>query len=614
MKRVLKIPVLLWVVVFMFIVLSGPVLAVGEIVLSVEITGNEQVKEEQILQAITNIRLGEALDRQAVAQDQQAIMNLGYFALVEPYAEEFLGGLKVVFRVVENPKITRFEIQGLERIAPEELLPFFRQKPGDVFNYVTMMNDLSMAQQHFNEEKGLLIPPFTGSADEISDLMRIDEEGVVHLHLYEARLGRIRYQGLEKTKEFVVAREMTLAEGDILDLNVLREDVQQLARLQLFSDISPRLQPTGEPGVMDLIMEFKEGENRIFTMGVSYTPNDNTLLGKFGIMDPNLMGLGQKISVNMEFNPNNVFNFNFDFQEPWLDEKHTSLGLKLYSNHTLSLSSRNLDGGIVSGKDKHFDNRYAYSYNEKRTGLNLTLGRPLNRYLRVSTSFRMERVTIDPQEWVALRGNKYEYEEADGTKVEVDKEADYPDLSLLPPKEEYWDNSLGLGLNYNRLLYTGVYTTGGYNASLGVNLHGGIFGGEYNYQRLYGEFKQFYSPLSHTTLGYRVMGSKILGETPDASKLYLGGELSLRGYDVRHVSGDQQVLANFEVRQRIPNAENLEAVLFYDVGTVDFEEFYHSYGVGFRYNIPLLGQLRFDFGWTPEGGKPKFNFFFGEMF
>ena len=348
-------------------------------------------------------------------------------------------------------------------------------------------------------------------------------------------MGRIRYQGLEKTKEFVVAREMTLAEGDILDLNVLREDVQQLARLQLFSDISPRLQPTGEPGVMDLIMEFKEGENRIFTMGVSYTPNDNTLLGKFGIMDPNLMGLGQKISVNMEFNPNNVFNFNFDFQEPWLDEKHTSLGLKLYSNHTLSLSSRNLDGGNVSGKD----DQYAYSYNEKRTGLNLTLGRPLNRYLRVSTSFRMERVTIDPQEWVALEVDK------------GDDYDDYPDLPLLPPKEEYWDNSLGLGLNYNRLLYTGVYTTGGYNASLGVNLHGGIFGGEYNYQRLYGEFKQFYSPLSHTTLGYRVMGSKILGETPDASKLYLGGELSLRGYDVRHVSGDQQVLANFEVR-RIP--------------------------------------------------------------
>src|SRR5690606_12678864 len=111
-----------------------------------------------------------------------------------------------------------------ERIEPEEVLPFFRQQPGDVFNYATMMNDLVMAQQYFNEEKGLLIPPFTGSAGEINEMMRIDEDGVVHLQLGEARLGRIRYQGLEKTKEFVVAREMTLEEGDILDLNILRED------------------------------------------------------------------------------------------------------------------------------------------------------------------------------------------------------------------------------------------------------------------------------------------------------------------------------------------------------------------------------------------------------
>ena len=81
-------------------------------------------------------------------------MNLGYFAMVEPYAEEFLGGLKVVFRVVENPKIARFEIEGLERIPRKRFCPFFRQKPGDVFNYVTMMKDLVMAQQYFNEEAG----------------------------------------------------------------------------------------------------------------------------------------------------------------------------------------------------------------------------------------------------------------------------------------------------------------------------------------------------------------------------------------------------------------------------------------------------------------------------
>lgn len=609
MKRIFKFSFILLITIFVGMMSCGPALAVGEMVLSVEVIGNEQVKEEQILRAIANTRLGEPFDQQTVLKDQQAIMNLGYFALVEPYAEEFLGGLKVVFRVVENPVIKRFDIKGLERITTEEVLPFFLQKPGDVFNFVTMMNDLVMAQQYFNEHLGLLIPPFSGSAKEIDDLIAIDGDGVVTLQLYEARLGQIRYQGLEKTKEFVVAREMSLEEGEILDLNVLREDVQQIARLQLFEDISSRLQPTGETGVMDLIMEFKEGENRNLTFGVTYTPVDNTLLGSFGIMDPNLMGLGQKLSFNMEINPNSVFNFNFEFQEPWLGKSQTSLGLKLYSNHTLDLSSKDLSNGVFSGEEKS-DNKYTYDYNEKKTGLNLTLGRPLNRHLRVDTSFRMERVTIDPQDWVASSGNTYKNEE----DVEIKKEDDYPSTSLLGLKEEYWDNSLGAGLTYNKLLYTGAYTTGGYSANLGFNLHGGVFGGKYDYQRLYGEIKQFHSPFKNTTLGYRLMGGKILGEIPDSSKLYLGGELSLRGYDIRHISGEQQALANFELRQRIPNVENLEAVLFYDVGTVDFEEYYQSYGVGFRYNIPILGQLRFDFGWTPEGGKPKFNFFFGEMF
>lgn len=600
MIRIFKPTCFVLVSFLLLIMLTTPATAAGEVVLSVEVTGNQQIKDDQILRAITNIRLGEPLNQLAVQQDQQAIMNLGYFTLVEPYAEEFLGGLKVVFKVVENPKVKEYKIEGLEQIEPEEVLPFLTQKPGEVFNYIKMMNDLVMAQQYFNEHKGLITPPLRGDASEINNLMEIDQEGTVVLHLYEARLGKIIYKGMEKTKEYVAAREMTLQEGKILDLNTLREDTQRLARLQLFEDISPSLQPTSKPGVMDLVMEFKEGENRNIILGVTYTPVDNKLLGNIGITDPNLLGLGQRISFNMELNPNNVFNLNFEFNEPWLDEKQTSLGFKLYSNHTLSLEPD--DGPVYEGESPL--NKYTYEFNERRTGLNLTLGRPLTRDLRFDTSFQMERVTIDPQAWVADKNNKY----ADG----VEKADDYPKApSLSSFKDEYWDNSLGVGLAYNKLFYSGLYTTGGYSADLGVNFHG-ILGGKYDYQRLYGEFKQFYSPFENTTFGYRVRGGKILGKTPD--KLYLGGELSLRGYDVRHIGGEQQLLTNVELRQRIPNVENLEAVLFYDLGTVDFDQYYQSYGVGFRYNVPFLGQLRFDFAWNPESGSPKFNFFFGEMF
>ena len=305
------------------------------------------------------------------------------------------------------------------------------------------------------------------------------------LHLYEARLGKFIYKGLEKTKVNVVAREMTLQEGEILDLNTLREDTQRLARLELFEGISPSLQPTSKPGVMDLVMELKESENRNIVLGVTYTPDDNKLLGNVGITDPNLLGLGQRISFNLEMNPNDVFNLNFEFTEPWLDEKQTSLGFKLYSNHLLSLKPD--EGYTYQGKEP--TNRYTYEFNERRTGLNLTLGRPITRDLRAHTTFQMERVTIDPQAWVADKNTKY------GEGV-----TDYPSTSLSSFKDEYWDNSLGVGLNYNKLLYTGLYTTGGYSADFGLDFHG-ILGGKHDYQKLYAEFKQFYSPFENTTLG-----------------------------------------------------------------------------------------------------------------
>ncbi|HAH97414.1 MAG TPA: hypothetical protein DCL69_11040, partial [Firmicutes bacterium] len=38
-----------------------------------------------------------------------------------------------------------------------------------------------------------------------------------------------------------------------------------------------------------------------------------------------------------------------------------------------------------------------------------------------------------------------------------------------------------------------------------------------------------------------------------------------------------------------------------------------GYGIGMRVNVPMLGQLRFDFGFSPGEG-PKFYFSFGEMF
>jgi len=551
-----KTLVSLFLILLLSVVIAGPVWAGEPVVLSVEVTGNRQIAEETILRAVSHIRLGEPADDDAVRKDIQAIQDLGYFSMVDARGEPFLGGVKVIFRVYENPVIQGFKIVGLEVADPAEILPYLTQEKGEVFNYVRTMNDLEKAAQDYQEKKGLHLV-FLSSDEEM-----ITPEGIVTLHLTEVRIAEILIRGLEKTRESVVTREITLEEGEILDLNVLRQDLQRLYRMQLFEEIRPRLEYTSSPEIMNLALEFKETNTLGLQMGATYIPDVGRLAGNLGVSEGNLLGLGQRISLQISSSPGRSHIVEFDFYEPWLDEKQTSLGFNLYSRYDSDLTRSDQEE----------------KYSEKRTGMEVTLGRPLTRDLHVNTSLQLQRI----------------------------------DDSLQPG--EYWNNSVGLGLVQNKLIYNGVNTTGGYWGSVGASIHGGFLGGQYDYNRYTAEFKQFYSPWQHTTLGYRIKGGTTLGEIAPTSRFYLGGPLSVRGYRDRHVEGTDLFLANVELRQRIPDHENLEFVLFYDAGTVDLEEYYQSYGIGMRYTVPLLGKLRFDYGWNAEGDAPEFHFFIEEMF
>lgn len=545
------------------------------LVLSVEVTGNEHLSEDVILKALTHIRLGEPLNEEAIKKDLQAIKDLGYFSSVDAQGEPFLGGVKIIIRVHENPLFKDFKIEGLKRADPKDILPYFSQKKGEVINLVKIGSDLNEAVGKYRETKGLFLTVIDSKSD-------ISPDGVVTLQMAEVKLGKVNIKGLEKTKTAVVKRELSLKEGEVLDMNRLREDYNRLTRLGLFEDIGIVLQPTSDPEVMDINLEFKEGKTAQFNFGMTYTPAESDLAGYISVVEPNLRGLGQKISFKVESNPGVFYHFNFEFTEPWLDENNTSFGLRLYSNF-----DNNIEGTLESGSGE-------YLYDKRSTGLELSLGRPLTRDLRFDTSLQFEKVKTAPKSLV----------NADSSAV-------------LPAAEEYWNNSVGLGLLQDkRQMANMFYTVGGYQAQIYAGFHGGFLGGKYDYQKYTGEFKHFYSPWEFTTLGYRIKAGTLTGNVPEEDEFTLGGPLSLRGYGDDYVEGNQLLLGNIELRQRVPGNNALEFVAFYDIGSVDYKNYYQSYGLGFRYTVPLLGQLRFDFGWNNEKiePQPKFHFFIYEMF
>ncbi len=573
-------------------------------VLMVDVHGNAHVPTEKILGAVSNSKMGEPLDAQKVELDMKSIMELGYFTDIKARTEKMFDGVELIFEVVENPAFKKVEITGLTKVKPDELKPFFTQKTGEVFNTVIFRQDLSNALKHFQEKKGLVIQPKTAGN------LGISTDGVVKLELVELRFGKIKVSGLVKTKEFVVLRELTFKEGDIIDYNALRNDLQSIMRLRLFDKVEPRMEQSTTPNAIDLTLEVQEAQTGTFSFGVSFAQSTGEVGGVLGYSEGNLMGLGQNLSLDLNYAESKQ-NAQFSFYEPWLDDKKTSFGLSMW----------NTDSEFVSTMNSWFKEggKEQYDLHLIETGISLSFGRPLWKDYTGRVQFNFQRNSMPSDE--------ISPDVEDGDDGSHNGSA-YTDPANLKRPLEFWDNSIGLDFTKNKLIYQDRnFVNGGYQLSFNHTVAGEYLGGEFDYQKSTLEGKWFHAFTPNLVIGTRLQGSTLSGEYPDYNALYLGGMYRLRGYADRRFDSDlseqligtKYLLSNTELRYRLPNINSLEFVLFYDAGKIDNMEggstFKADYGIGFRYNVPLLGVLRFDQAWNvnKEDGS-RFVISLGEMF
>ncbi len=576
--------------------LTHPVTAeTNPMVLMFDVEGNTRVPAEKILGAISNTKIGEPFDAQKIEADMKSIMALGYFSDINLKTEKMFDGVKVIFNVVENPALKEIQIIGLTKVKMEELKPFFTQKPGDVFSAAIFKDDLAKALKYCREKKGLFIEPKTEGQISISP------DGVVRVELVELRYGKIIIKGLEKTKESVLRRELSIREGDIIDYNALKDDYMHIMQLRLFDSVEPRLEKSVIPNAYDVIFEVKEAQTGSFSFGVTFGQSDGKVGGVLSYSEGNLMGLGQNISLDLNFSSTEK-NAQFSFYEPWLDSKHTSFGVSMWNTDNNFYSTLSTWYPSLGNND--------YYIHLIETGLSLSFGRPLAKDTRGQVRFSFQRDNIPAGD--ILDSNNGNTVNLGGNPV-------------LPM--EFWDNSVGLNVTKNKLSYLDRnFVDGGYQLSADYAVSGKYLGGAFNYQKGTLEGKWFHSLSSNLVVGTRLQGAFVTGDYPDYDALYLGGMYKLRGYaDQRfdnslskQLIGNQYLLSNTELRYRMPSNKSLEFVLFLDAGQMNNidggSSFRSDYGLGLRYNIPLLGVLRLDQAWNTQGEGNRLVFSLGEMF
>jgi outer membrane protein insertion porin family len=118
---------------------------------SIEVKGNQKVETSTIQFYIRN-RVGDEFSVARIREDILRIYRLGFFKDVQVDVEEFEGGLRVTFIVVEEPFVRDITIVGAQVIKREEIEGKLALKANSVLNRNQVRDSLDKIKQLYQEK------------------------------------------------------------------------------------------------------------------------------------------------------------------------------------------------------------------------------------------------------------------------------------------------------------------------------------------------------------------------------------------------------------------------------------------------------------------------------
>jgi outer membrane protein insertion porin family len=409
-----------------------------------------------------------------------------------------------------------------------------------------------------------------------------------------ARINRILITGNRKTKDKVIRRQLFAAPGDVFKRSSVLRSQREVFQLGFFDDIQLDSQNADrETGAIDLVLNVEERSTGSASLGAGVNSQAG-LTGFVQLSQNNFRGLGQIVSVRAEFG--RFREYEFSFTEPWLFDTPTSAGFDV------------------------FDTRRRYTeYTEKRRGGDIRVGRPFPwlDYTRVST-----RYSIAEYELEAEPGFEDEIGDVDpvtGARTGVSS-------SVI--------SAVTLTLARNSV-DSPFFPTRGSSATWVHEFGGGILGGDEHYYLMTFDKRAYFRTVGKFVLSLSgrvglLSGLRDPALVPFWKRFRLGGISinGLRGYDDYSVVPDERLpttggrsMMILTAEMRYPIVQAVQGVAFFDAGNTwatlgetDFTDLRRGAGLGVRIDVPMVGQLGFDYGYgfdrSIRRGGPGWEFHF----
>ena len=200
----------------------------------------------------------------------------------------------------------------------------------------------------------------------------------------QATYGHITVTGNDKTKDYVILRELRTVPGEKFSRADIIRTQRELSQLGFFNPekINPNIIPNSDNGTVDINWQVEEkssdqlelsagfggGIGLTGTLGVTFNNFSLNNIGNKSSWDPLPSGGGQKLSLRVQSNGKAYRSYNFSFTEPWLGGKKRNSFSVNYFNTKYANAYDNFGGYCKSCGDTSY---------VKTVGFGVSLGKQL---------------------------------------------------------------------------------------------------------------------------------------------------------------------------------------------------------------------------------------------
>ena len=487
------------------------------------------------------------------------IYNEGSFKDITIDINDSLDNTYITFNFLQNPRLLDMTFDGNTVYSDSVLKLRCSEILGKSLNYNKCKSCLHKIEEYYRVHGYSLM--------QITDINYNEQQKTVLLKIDEGFVGKVKFEGLKRTKQYVVRREFSLSTNDIFNHQILQKGIDNIYGTGLVNSILWSTDRMNDK--WDISVRLQEKVFSLVRLGARY---DLERRGRIflELSDENIFGTGSVALMHAQYGGKDI-KFEGFIRSDRIFRTYLTSKIRLY--HFRSKHYAFSDGDI-SGR-----------YMRNSTGLTLSIGQQIERFGTVSLISRTERINLQ-----SISGYGYSAGTLNLQTLGLNSVIDTRDHMPFPTSGKFHQFS--------------------YEVSSGDFLNSSI-----SYFKFFNKLESFYTYFQNHTIHPTFSWGTSDQTTPYSEQFRIGGLQSFYGLREEELVGRHFIVGELEYRINLKGIIPLESYFSIISNTgavwrnnvdVKFKDFIYSIGSRFSINS-IIGPISVAYGYT---NKKRYTIYF----